>query len=198
MTTPKRPYRLLANLSVLALLVSAGTRLAAQSPAPESPRTPMVEAAVAAPAFAFELGRSSQDEGETHSLYTLKATQGRDSKLTGQKIRLLIEDRTAQDSTTRQLSLSTGKHKTVATLCDNLREIFRKYQVLGSNAAGQELGKIGDIRYGGEIRFVAESPEHLRYDLQTEGEANHSVQFTPGEVAVLAALFGQTQAAGGR
>ena len=163
---------------------------------------PLVEAANASPSnvatrgpvdFRFDLGRSSQQAAGVHSVGTLKATQPRDSRLTGQKVRLIIEDTTAQGTRTRLLSLSTGKHKTVGQFCENLRDIFRKYQTSSGSASGQEIGKIGDLKYGGEVRFVAESPDHLRYDMLTEGEENHSARLSASDVSSLIALLGQTE-----
>ena len=184
-------YRHPCFRTVVAAVVLGVSTIHAQSPAAATApvASPVPEAAPAN--FGYELGHLGQDEAGTHSVFSLRATQPGGSKLTGQKVRLIVEETSPQGSKTRQLSLSTGKHKTVDQFCAGLRDIFRKYQTLGAGAAGQEIGKIGDIKYGGEIRFVAESPEHLRYDMVTEGEENHSAQFTSGDVSVLIALLGQ-------
>ena len=189
MTADYRYPRLRTVVATLALGVST---LCAQQPNPATApavASPLPEAAPVN--FGYELGHVAEDEAGTHSVFSLRATQPSGSKLTGQKVRLIVEDTSAQGSKTRQLSLNTGKHKTVDQFCASLRDIFRKYQTIGAGAAGQEIGKIGDIKYGGEIRFVAESPEHLRYDMITEGEENHSAQFTNSNVSVLIALLGQ-------
>ena len=165
----------------------------AQQPTTEA--SPVVASPVPEPTptnFGYELARIGQNEAGMRSVFSLRATQPSGSKLTGQKVRMTVEDTSPQGTKTRQLSLNTGKHKTVDQFCASLRDILRKYQTLGTRAAGQEIGKIGDIKYGGEIRFVAESPEHLRYDMQTEGEENHSAQFTSSDVSTIIALLGQT------
>ena len=170
----------------------AGT-LAAQQPFVPTARAVAEASPVATPTvtFSFQLARIVQDANGVHSVYVLRATQPADSKLMSQKIRLTVDQTTPQGTTTRQLTLNTGKRKTVAELCGTLRDIFLKYQSSRSSAAGTQIGKIGDFKYGGEIRFVAESPETLRYDMQTEGEEDHSTQLGADEVANLIALLGE-------
>ena len=142
--------------------------------------------------YSFDLNHLSEEEAGNHTVYTLRATQPQDSKLTGQKIRLAIASTTPQGTFTRLLNLNTGKYKTVAQLCANLRDIFRKDQTLGANAAGQDLGKVGDLKFGGEVHFVAESSTRLRCDILTQGAETHSISFTASEVADLVALLGPT------
>ena len=139
--------------------------------------------------YSFDLNHLVDAGAGARTVYSLRATEPPDSKLTGQKIRLAITTTTPQGTFTRLLNLNTGKHKTVAQLCASLRDIFRKDQTLGANASGQDLGKVGDIKFGGEVRFVAESPEQLRCDIQTRGTETHSISFTASEVADLVALL---------
>ena len=189
MTVNHRPAFVCAAVATFVLGVLSPIH--AQQPSTEAASAVSSLPAAAPVSFGYELGHVSEIEAGTESVFSLRATQPSGSKLTGQKVRLIVEDRSAQGTKTRLLSLNTGKHKTVDQFCAGLRDIFRKYQTLGSNATGQEIGKVGDIKYGGEIRFVAESPEHLRYDMQTDGEENHSTQFSRSDVSMIVALLGQ-------
>lgn len=158
------------------------------------PTARAVPAASVAPipaSFDFELAHIAQDAEETHTVFTLYATQPRDSKSVGQKIRISIVDTNPGGKYTRFINLNTGKHKTIAQLCATLRDIFRKYQTTPASATGTVVGKIGDIKYGGEVRFVAESIDRLRYDMQTEGDQDRSNRLTASEVASLVALLGE-------
>ena len=173
------------------LLGSAAGVRAQQPFVPTAPAVSEASPAPAPVAFSFQLARVAQSNAGVQSFYTLRATQPADSKQTGQKIRLTVDRTTPQGTTTRQLTLNTGKRKTVTELCATLRGIFIKYQSTRTGAVGSEVGKIGDLKYGGEIRFVVDSPEFLRYDMQTEGEEDHSTKLSADEVSNLIALLGE-------
>ena len=173
-----------------------GCVVSASAQRPFVPTAPAVAAAAESPSpapasLSYVLARIALDQKDTHSVYSLRATEPIASSQVSQKVRLTVEDTTPQGTTTRQLSLSTGKHKTVAQLCTELRDIFRKYMGARRFGAGSEVGKIGDAKYGGEIRFVVESEDYLRYDLQTQGEENHSTKLSADDVSNLIALLGE-------
>ena len=88
--------------------------------------------------------------------YAVRATQPVDSKLKSQRVRFTSITKTADGSTTKYFTINTGKYKTVAQLDAYLHDAFAKF--LAGAPANAEVGKVGDIKYGGEIRFVVESP----------------------------------------
>ena len=162
----------------------------------QQPFIPTAPAVAASPAptpasFPFRLAQIALDENGVHSVYSLRATAPIASREVSQKIRLIIEDTTPQGTTTRQLSLNTGRRNSVAQLCAELRDIFRKYMAVRSSAVGSEVGKIGEIKYGGEIHFVVDSADYLRYDQQTAGEENRSTKLGANDVSNLIALLGE-------
>lgn len=146
-------------------------------------------AAVAPETFDFDLG-TREMKGAT---YGVKATQPLDSKLKSQRIRFTARTSTADGSTTRYFTINTGKYKTVAQLDMYLRDVFAKF--LAGAPANTEVGKVGDIKYGGEIRFVVESPDVLRYDTMTAGEPNASMSLPRAEVMAYAAILAGEPAA---
>lgn len=155
---------------------------------------PVVPAGTEAPAalapldvFAFEIGHAAR----AGAVYTVEATQPATSKLTGQKVRLKIVESVGLDRTTRYFTLATGKHKTVAQLNAVVTEIFRRFLATPPPAANAELGKIGDLRYGGEVRFVVESPDSLRFDNLAPNEPPRPSHYSRADIeALLIALTG--------
>ncbi len=164
-------------LAVMAMALSHTPALRAQLTA-ASPA-----AAVAPETFDYDLGTREMN-GAT---YTVKATQPPDSKLKSQRVRFTSKVTTADGSTTRYFTVNTGKYKTVAQLDAYLHETFAKF--LAGAPANAEVGKVGDIKYGGEIRFVVGSPDVLRYDTMTAGEPNASMTLPRAEVAAYAAIL---------
>ena len=60
-----------------------------------------------------------------------------------------------------------------------------------TGVANQELGKIGDLSQGGEVRFVAESTDDLRLDNLRPNEPAHSSHYRRADIeAFLTALTG--------
>ena len=189
--TKLRSLRLpFSGLAGCLLFGSAATSLAQQPFIPTAPAVAPSPASTPA-SFAFQLAQIALDENGVHSVYSLRATASITSKKVSQKIRLIIEDITLQGVTTRQLSLNTGRRNSVAQLCAELRDIFRKYMAARSSGMGSEIGKIGEIKYGGEIHFVVDSADYLRYDLQTEGEENRFTKLSANDVSNLIALLGE-------
>ncbi len=173
-----------AYLATLSFAAAALTATAQQSvPAPTVVAAPAPEAA-----FSYELGRATADgDGGAGSTYTVASTVEYSSKQTGAKLRLMVVEKGGAGTMTHLLTVNTGKYKTVAQLTETLAGIFRKY--LADAPANQEIGKIGDINHGGEIRFVAESREKLRYDWQAPGEPTHSTQFKRNDIQVFLGIL---------
>ena len=180
-----------AVLASFVLALAAGQASAQFNPPAAAPAA----AAVPADSFAFELGRRPVDHGDgTSSSYTVDATQDYHSKLAGGKVRLTVVEKGAGGTMTHLLTINTGKYKTVAQLTQTLVDIFRKD--LDAPAANQEIGKIGDLGHGGEIRFFAEPPDVLRYDWAAPGEPVHSIRLKRGDVEVFLGILAPLKAGG--
>ena len=163
-----------AGAMLLTLLPVAGLR--AQSAAPAAATAPM--------SFGANLGTRTVD-GAT---YTVEATQPVNSGLKSQRVRFTAVVPTGTGTTTRYFMINTGKYKTVAQLDAYLLEVFRKF--LTGAPASVEVGKVGDIKYGGEIRFVVDTPNKvLRYESMTAGEQPSSMMLTRTEVEAYTAIL---------
>ncbi len=135
-----------------------------------------------ADSFPFEIGHAVK----AGAAYTVEATQPATSKLTGQKVRLKIVTTEGLSKTTHDFTLATGKHKTVAQIDTVLSEVFHHFLTNPPPAApGQEIGKIGDARYGGEVHFVAEPSNQLRFDNLTPGQPVRASYFSRTDVEAL-------------
>ena len=155
--------------------------------------TPVAAPAPALPADAFPvtLAQQTRDNPDGHTIYTIRATTA-DAKLTGQKIRFLIHATSSGGTSDRQLTVNTGKYKTVPQMEAVIADIFRRFFDGGTTAVGKEIGKIGDVRYGGEIRFTAESADSLRYDIvKPEGPASGGGHFDRTQAQAFAAMLGR-------
>ncbi len=119
--------------------------------------------------------------------YSVTATQPLNSILKGQRIRFTAVTPTSAGTTTRYFTVNTGKFRTVAQLAAYLRETFAKF-VAGA-PANTEVGKVGDIKYGGEIHFVVESSDMLLYNTMTTGEPNASMNIPKAEAAAYVAIL---------
>ena len=180
-----------AVLAAFALTLAAGQVSAQFNP----PATAPAAAPVPEDVFGFGLGRAVVDHGDgTSSAYTVDATQDYRSKLTGGKVRLSVVEKGAGGTMTHLLTINTGKYKTVAQLIQTLVDIFRRD--LAAPAANQEIGKIGDLGHGGEIRFVAESSDVLRYDWSAPGEPVHSIRLKRGDIQVFLGILTHPKAGG--
>ncbi len=162
--------------AVLGLTFAAAPALRAQTAVPT--------AAVAPTSFDNDLGSRTMDGAS----YSVKATQPLDSKLKSQRVKFTSVVPTGSGTTTRYFVINTGKYKTVGELSTYLRGVFAKF--LGGAPANAEIGKVGDIKYGGEVRFVVQSPDVLRYDTMTTGEPNASMTLPAAEVKAYASILG--------
>ena len=105
-------------------------------------------------AFAYALG--SKTVGSNN--YSISATAPRGAKANSQTIRFAVKKSDGGSQTWGFFLISTGKSKTQAQIEQLLAQAFRKFP---GSAPGTELGKIGDIKYGGEVRVMAEGPNAL-------------------------------------
>ena len=183
-----------AVLAAFVLGLAAGQASAQFVPPSTAPASP-VAAPAAADVFGFELGRAVVEHDDaTRSLYTVDATQDYRSKLTGGRVQLKVVEKAASDTVTHLLTINTGKYKTVAQLTATLADIFRRD--LDVPAANQEIGKIGDLGHGGEIRFFAEAPDVLRYEWVAPGEPVHAIRLKRGDIQVFLGILTHPGAGG--
>lgn len=129
-----------STLVVLALLVSGTSSALAEDPG----KAP----------FAYALG--SKTAGANN--YSISATAPRGSKLNSQTIRFALKKAEGRSQTWGFFLISTGKSKSQAQIEQLLAQALRKFP---GSAPGTVLAKIGDIKYGGEVRVVAEGPNVL-------------------------------------
>ena len=186
-TRTRRLFPFLAKPILSAAAALLVPCLHAQQAPPEAPTAPGAQAAVTPDAaFAFEIGHAAK-AGTVYSVY---ATQPATSKLTGQKIRLKFVEILGNNRTTHYFTMATGRHKTVADIDAILTNIFRRF-VSEPVTVNQELGKIGDLSQGGEIRFVTESADTLRFDNFRPNAPVASSHYRRADIeAFLAALTG--------
>ncbi len=191
MTLHQRPLApchaaLLVGSLALALAIPAQ----AQQTAPSAPDASAVSASVGD--LPFEIGHATK----SGAVYTITATQPATSKLVGQKVCIKVVDTTGTSTTTRYYAVATGKFKTVAQLDTILSEIFGRFLSSPAPAApNQEIGKIGDVKHGGEVHFFADPSNRLRLDSLHPGEPTHTSYYSRADVEALqAALTGQPPA----
>ena len=193
--TGKKAVAVLASFSLALLAARARAQFTSPPAAPAGALGAAAPVPVTPDAFGFELGQAVVDRGGgTSSLYTVAATQDYRSKTTGGKVQLTVVERDGRGTMTHLLTVNTGNYKTVAQLTAMLADIFRKD--LDVPAANQEIGKIGDLNHGGEIRFVAESNDTLRYDWMTPGEPPHSTRFKRNDIQVFLGMRTHPKAGG--
>ena len=182
----RKAAAVLASFSLALAAPRAGAQFASPTAAPAAPASSAEP--VPEDRFAFELGRAVVDRGGgASSTYIVTATQDYRSKTTGGKVRLSVLETGAGGTMTHLLTINAGKFKTVSQLTGTLADIFRKD--LAVPAANQEIGKIGDLGHGGEIRFVAESNDTLRYDWAAPGEPVHSTRFKRTDIQVFLGIL---------
>ena len=86
------------------------------------------------------------------------------------------------------LKMRTGKQKTVGQVNDLLHKAFQRF--LAGQAPGTVVGTLGNIKYGGDVAFVVESDETLRFDFRNTDGTGHSSRFNRADATALAAIFG--------
>ena len=171
------------------LLLSAGVALVAALPAThagaQSPAPAPVATATAPMSFDYKLGSGTVDG----AAYTVEGTQPAKSSRKSQRVGFTAVAPTGTGTTTRYFIINTGKYKTVAQLDAYLLDVFNKF-LTGGAPANPEIGKVGDIKYGGEIRFVVETPNKtLRYESATAGEQPSSMTLPYAEVSAYSVIL---------
>ena len=153
---------------------------------------PSEPATVTASAFSYELGHAENSREGVSATYSVRATQPFDSKLASQKIQLERNGSSPGVTTHRTLVVNTGKYKTVgADERVHRRGLFAAFYRRRPRP-GQELGKIGDVRYGGEIRFVAASADQLDYHVVSSTGQDNAGRFDGADVQAFLSILAGT------
>ena len=142
----------------------------------------------ATPAFTYRSNPVVRQSGGTTQTYLVLATEPPSSKLVGQKIQLRIEGVNPGHTSTQTLVIYTGKFKTVGATEKIVTDIFWRF-ASGPVVAGQELGRIGNVNLGGEMRFVAASADQLDYKIVMPGKENDLGHFTRADVVTFLPLL---------
>lgn len=176
------------TLTTLSLLVSFAlvTPLAsshAQQPPP--PATPN-----GGETLPVEIGRASGKGGGdgASTSYAVFATAPLDSAEKGQRLQFVTRESGPGRTATAYTIVNTGKSKTLGQLAENLGSGLRRFAG-GGGAAGQEFAKVGDIRYGGELRLVAVGTDSLRF--QYNPPTARPVTFTRADAGAFASILGR-------
>lgn len=166
--------------AVLLALSATAPSSRAQAPAP----------AAAGEMLPVEIGRASgkgSGDGPTAS-YQVFATAPLDSGDKGQRLQFVSRESGGGRSSTAYTVVNTGKSKTLSQLADTLGAGMRKFSA-GGAAPGQEFGKVGDLRFGGELRLVAVDANSLRFEYNPP--TARPVTFTRADAAAFAGILGR-------
>jgi hypothetical protein len=167
-------------LSALLLTGCATPGEDAQPAQPSQPAEPTQP--VASLEFPHALGPvTAQDSGATCAI-ALSAPSG--SPVKNQKINFILNRGTLGIYSAQNFTVSTGASKTLAELQSLLASALRR----GAAApAGAELAKVGDVRFGGELRLVAQGEGQVEFVYQPASE--HAPRLSAGEAAAFAGLL---------
>ena len=166
---------------------TAAALLALSSPAASFAQTPAAPAA--GESLPVEIGRATGKGGGDGSLnYQVFATAPLNAAEKGQRIQFVTRETGGGRSSTAYTIVNTGKSKTLGQLTETLGGAFRKFSA-GGAAPGQEFGKVGDLRYGGELRLVAVDANSLRFEYNPP--TARPVTFSRADAAAFAGILGR-------
>ena len=137
------------------------------------------------PSFSHSLGSASaQDSGARCSIGT-SAPSG--SPLKSQQINFVIERSDLSSWTTIEFPVATGASKSLGELQALLGDALSR---AATAPAGAVLAKVGDIKYGGEVRLVARGGGAVDFAYQPALEHGNP-RLSTGETAAFARLLGK-------
>ena len=164
------------------LLTSCATPGEDPQPTPAEPTEPAQP--VASTEFPNPVGPvRAQDSGATCAI-ALSAPSG--SPLKNQKINFILNRGTLGVYSEQQFTVSTGASKSLGALQSILGSALRRG---AAASAGTELAKVGDVRFGGELRLVAEGEGQVKFVYQPA--VDHAPSLSAGEAAAFAGLLGK-------
>ncbi|MBS0656718.1 MAG: hypothetical protein JSR82_00560 [Verrucomicrobia bacterium] len=108
--------------------------------------------------FAYTLGNAKSSDGTVS--YSVSATAPSKSAEKGQQLKFVISRTTGRGTDWNYFMLGTGKSKSLAQVQSMLAAALAKFPAA---PAGTELCKIGDIKYGGELKLVSRGANELEF-----------------------------------
>ena len=127
-------------------------------------------------------------DGAGSSNYQVLATAPLNAAEKGQRLQFVTRESGAGRASTAYTVVNTGKSKTLGQLAETLGAGLRRFAA-GGGAPGQEFAKVGDLRYGGELRLVAVDANSLRFEYNPP--TARSVTFTRADAAAFAGILGR-------
>ena len=177
MKFPTAPLLALALVPLLTL--AASTSSLAQAPIP-----------IAGELLPVEIGHATGKGagGDPAATYQVFATAALDSTEKGQRVQFVTRQSGGGRSTTAYTVVNTGKSKTLGQLAEKLGDGMRRFAAAGGTV-GQEFARVGDLRYGGELRLVALDADSLRFEYNPP--TARPVTFTRADCAAFAGILGR-------
>lgn len=108
--------------------------------------------------FAYAIGNAKSADGMV--TYGVSATAPSKSAEKGQQLKFVVTRMTGRGTDWNYFMLSTGKSKSMAQVQAMIAAALAK---LPTAAPGTELCKLGDIKYGGELKLVVRGPNELEF-----------------------------------
>lgn len=159
-------------LALVSAVFFAGNLTAQESPARAS--------------FAYALGNAKSADGL--STYAVSATAPSMSPEKGHQLKFSISRLGAGGgSSWNYFMVGTGKSKSVAQIQSLIAAGLRKFP---GAAAGTELCKIGDIKYGGELKLIARSANELEFAFDPAIRSGNP-RLSAADVAAFAEILGK-------
>lgn len=124
--------------------------------------------------------------GSEYEVTTTGAASQNSSQLQFHVTRLTMVGKVTTRAT-NDTTLRTGKSKTVGEVSALLSNVFSKF--LNGVPPGTILGKLGAVEKGGEVLFVAESSEILRFDFINKNAPASEKKFSRADVTALAGIL---------
>ena len=138
---------LLFRLAAVSFLAASGAALFAQETVPVMPAQPV------RPAFAYSFGSAAAADSGASCSVSATAAKGAADK--GQQLKFIIDRKGAAEAggyAWQYFLVSTGRSKSLAQVQALFADAFRRAP---GAPAGTELAKLGDIRFGGEVRLMS-------------------------------------------
>lgn len=173
------------SVPVLAFAVLASAPLGAQEVAvPVRPAEPVAPAP--RPAFAYSFG--SAPAADSGAACSVQATAAKGSPEKAQQLKFVLDRKGTPGPggfTFQYFTLSTGRSKSLAQVQAMFGDAFAR---AASAPAGVELAKLGDIRFGGEVRVVSLGGGGVELAYNPAMNSGNP-RLTPGETAAFAQIL---------
>ncbi len=140
----------------------------------------------AKPVFAYTIGTAKSRDG--FNSYAVMATAPALSPTKGQQLKFAItRSGAAGREAWSYFMIATGRSKSLAQVQGLIVESLRKFP---SAAPGTVLGKIGDIKYGGEVRLTVRGANEFVFDYEPALSAGNP-RLTREDAAAFVQILGK-------